>query len=265
MTYEKGTFTVVPNSKIIQTLPIEARSIYLAICIFADSDGTCFPSRKALARASGIKSERTLDKYVEVLVLSGIISKQLRKKSGSKENTSNMYTINMLPTPDTETVPAHHTSTVPAPDNTETISTLTIPNLTKVVENLTEEKKGGELPVSFGKTYMLRLLSMYNRLFRHKYGFSPSIDVGRFGKLAKQLVVSHTELQIACLMLVFFEWRGMSGSDEIAQKKLLDATFNPHWFGSTINQYEAYLRNVVQIDFDNNESLTKFIRENLPK
>ncbi|MFK5173531.1 hypothetical protein ACI3QN_13540, partial [Propionibacterium freudenreichii] len=66
-----------------------------------------------------------------------------------------------------------------------------------------------------------------------------------FGKMLKPLMENYTELQIASMLLVFFNWHGMTGSDDFEYQKVLRATFNFGWFVKSTNNYEVYLRNVV--------------------
>ncbi len=112
-------------------------------------------------------------------------------------------------------------------------------------------------------TYILRLVRYYGALFKKQFGFNPTINIPRFGKAMKQLVETHTEDQIKALMIVFFNWYGMDGKDQFEHDKLMKATFNPQWFLSCINSYEAYLRNVLEINIDNAPILDKFLKDNI--
>jgi hypothetical protein len=136
-------------------------------------------------------------------------------------------------------------------------------NTNTLNNTISEEEKKGKLPDSLGKTYIQRLMSIYTRLFKKKYDFAPKIDFGRFGKGMKTLIETHTEIQIASMLTVFFNWHGMTGTEDFAYKKLLEATFNPQWFFSTTNQYEAHIRNVSGFNFDDEVEMMNFIRNNL--
>lgn len=119
------------------------------------------------------------------------------------------------------------------------------------------------LPMNRGKTAIMRVLSIYQDLFRNKYGFGCSVPIGRFGKSVNTLLKTHTEIQIAALMIIFFDWHGMTGSDIADHTKLLKATFNVFWFFSSITTYEAYARNVLQIKFDDPTSIREFVGEQI--
>lgn len=119
------------------------------------------------------------------------------------------------------------------------------------------------LPESRGKTYIIRVLSVYTDLFRAKYGFVPQLPMGRWGVSLKRLIATHTELQISAMLIVFFNWRGMSGDDEFSEQKLIDSGHHFGWFFSTTNSYEIYLRNVFHLEFDNEEKVKEFVATTL--
>lgn len=119
------------------------------------------------------------------------------------------------------------------------------------------------LPEVRGKTYIMRVLSIYTDLFRHKYGFYPQLPIGRFGKALKVLHVTHTELQIAALLIIFFDWSGVDGNDDWEKQSLIKVTHNMGWFFNSVNKYEAYLRNVIALDMDNEEEVRKFVGLNM--
>lgn len=119
------------------------------------------------------------------------------------------------------------------------------------------------LPISRGKTNILRILSVYRDLFKNKYGFYPMISFGKFGKLVKILLQNYTELQISAMLIIFFDWAGMDGGDDFTREKLINATHSFGWFFSTTNQYQAYLRNVHGLDFDNEDIVREFVANSL--
>ena len=121
----------------------------------------------------------------------------------------------------------------------------------------------GQLPIVRGNTYIKRVLSIYTDLFRHKYGFYPQLPIGRFGKSLKVLIRTHTELQIAAMLITFFNWQGMDGGDAFERDKLLKVTHNMGWFFNSVNKYEAFLRNVYFLKMDDEEEVKKFVATNM--
>lgn len=115
------------------------------------------------------------------------------------------------------------------------------------------------LPDSFGKTYNTRLLFVYDYFWRQKYGFRYSANIGLFSKKMSELLNQYNEVQIACLMGVFFNWMGVDGNDEFENVKVAKAGFSIFWFMKMTNTYEIYLRNVLGVDMDNKEEMYKFL------
>jgi hypothetical protein len=97
MKYEKGSFVVIPNKQHLRGCPAEMQSIYFWICEHADNDGQCFPTRKTLARESGVNI-KTLSKYIKLLVDRGFLSVVNRVNNFTKEKTSNLYQILLVDT-----------------------------------------------------------------------------------------------------------------------------------------------------------------------
>ena len=117
----------------------------------------------------------------------------------------------------------------------------------------------GNLPSGRGKTPIERVLSIYRDLFIDTYGFEPEIPIGRFGKTLNSLLKTKTELQISALLICFFNWAGMTGNDNFERDKLIKATHSPFWFFSTVNTYEAWLRNVHGLKFDDEGETREFV------
>lgn len=131
--------------------------------------------------------------------------------------------------------------------------------MSKKIEETIDINVCGKLPSSRGKSYILRILSIYNDLFFSMYGFYPQISIPRLGKDLKELIQSRTELQIATLLICFFNWSGMSGDNDFERDKLIKNTHNINWFFNSVNTYEAYMRNVYKLDFDNDEKVKEFV------
>lgn len=121
------------------------------------------------------------------------------------------------------------------------------------------------LPLERGDTYIKRVYTIYADLFKDKYGFSPTINFGRFAKSVKELIDMKSEMQIAALLIIFFNWTGMNGDDEWEQNKLLENAHNPTWFFSTITKYELYLRKMYGLDLDDAIKTREFVAESISK
>lgn len=118
------------------------------------------------------------------------------------------------------------------------------------------------LPESLGTTWNKRLIGVYSNLWKQKYGFEFKANYGFMSRMFTNLLEQYNEYQIACLLVVFFDWRGVSGEDEWEFKRVANSAFNITWFSRGINQYEVYLRNVLGVNIDSVESMNKFLQEN---
>lgn len=112
-----------------------------------------------------------------------------------------------------------------------------------------------KLPESMGKTPLVRIVTFYSRVFKHRYGFSPRVSYPKVGGVFKTLMSELSEQQIALMILLHFEWRGADGSDEYLYKKFSNASFPIEWIPRNSNSYEAYIRNVLHINFDDDNEV----------
>lgn len=242
MQYKKGTFVVVPNIDHLEGMNGNTQAIYFWICKHADESGECFPSRARLARYIS-STPQTVDNHIKILIEKGLINKITRKKDGTKENMSNLYQIQILDYVAKNNIPpSQKIDTTPS----QKIDTVTIPNINYT--HLT-------IPLSRGKTPATRLLTIYKDCFKYVYGFDYKPVFARDLKFLKDLCQSYTELQLARMLTIFFSWHGMEGTNDKEHAYYTQMTFPLTFFKSTLSRYEAYIRNVLKEDFDNEEEL----------
>lgn len=236
----------------LEKKPPELQVIFLWICHFANDEGQCFPSRSALAKKCGV-SVRTVDKYIIQLIELGLIEKTKRRKRGSVENTSNLYQVVLLSAPPS----ANNNTTPSAGDIPITISNINYTNLTTNDKITLNEKQG--------KTPTARLQSLYGKYFKHTYGFYPKAQYGSLGKCFKDLLSHYSEIQIAALLIVFFNWQGMDDRNPSEKKWLVDKAHSIWLFKSNASTYEAYLRNYKDLsrEFDDDEKLIVNVRSSI--
>ena len=103
----------------------------------------------------------------------------------------------------------------------------------------------------------------YMALFSKLFGFSPTINFPMSGAVIKKWLKDLNEWQINTLIIIHFNWRGMDGNDEYIYKRLRDNAFPLTWISNNINAYQAYIRNVIGLDFDNEEVLKKYVSDYL--
>lgn len=266
--YQKGTFITVPNKEQLKGKPSEMQTVFMWLNNYSDETGSCFPSRARLAKESGCNI-KTVDKYLQMLVDDGFITKETRGVTGSKQKLSNMYTILLLE--DTPVLGSAEVQEMDTPSVEKGLSTYTnngavtqpIINSTNITKDTQVVITSGQLPASRGKTYITRVLSVYNDLFRNIYGVSPTFEVSRYSKQIKGLATTKSELQIAALLVTFFDWNGITGSDAFEWEKLVKATFPLGWFFSSVTSYEVYLRNVFGLEFDKEYKVREFVAKSL--
>lgn len=127
---------------------------------------------------------------------------------------------------------------------------------------LSNKKEILTLPIPRGTTPAKRLLSIYKDCFMYHYGFNYK-EKGKFGsfdlKILKDLLESYSELQIARLLIIFFNWHGMTGSDTKEFNFLSGATFYLGLFKMNTSKYEAYSRNVLGEKFDDDNELLEIV------
>ena len=71
-----------------------------------------------------------------------------------------------------------------------------------------------------GKTPVNRLQSLYSLLFKNLYGFKPKpTTYPQTGGVFKQLLKDYSEIQIACLLIVFFLMIGRYSKKLAAKNK----------------------------------------------
>lgn len=99
----------------------------------------------------------------------------------------------------------------------------------------------------------------YSAVFLKTFGFKPTIRYVVTGSSLKRLLKDFNEWQINVMILVHFNWRGMDGTDEWGYNKLKDKAFPLEWLGNNVNSYQAYARNVLGLDFDNEVSLQEYV------
>ncbi len=203
-------------------------------------------------------TEKQVRRILRTLVEKGYLLRGNFNKKGY--DRTGWYTLpnEQLPVPKREDETAQMVT--PIPDNKQDIKTQILPDGTEQAPTpksdvITEH----QLPDNRGKTYILRVLSIYKDLFRNKYGFDPQIAIPRVSKLIKDLAGRYTEFQIAALLIVFFNWAGMTGGDQFEADKLTKAANPFGWFYSSITQYEVYLRNIHHLEFDNPDAVRKFV------
>lgn len=103
----------------------------------------------------------------------------------------------------------------------------------------------------------------YIAIFKKLFGFNPVVNFPMTGAVIKKWLIDLNEWQINTLIVIHFNWRGMDGSDEYIYKRLRDNGFPLTWLTNNMNAYQAYARNVLGLNFDDEKVLQKYVSDYL--
>lgn len=273
MKYKPGTFSTIPNKEIMRGKPTELQVLHFWLCERADAEGICFPSRPKIAQDCGIKSLRTVDKYIKELVDMGILVKTKRKDDDGVTNKSNLYQIMLqeLQEVEHEIVDPGATDALDprAPNGTITIPIDNYTHLTQDtdVPSLPIQKEIdtlNRLPPKYGSSTLLRLVKVYNALWRKTYSSAPGLtNIGRFGKAVNKILAEHTEMQVAVLIHTYYHWYGGSGNDQKEHNYLVDAGFPIEMILNKVGIMVAYLTNNIGLEYTNPDKVKAYAIRNL--
>lgn len=115
------------------------------------------------------------------------------------------------------------------------------------------------LPLQKGKTPRDRVLSVYSALYKNLYKVVYKINFGRDYKIVNSLLELYTEVQLARLLVIYFNWRGMSGTYEKEFIYLSGILFPLAMFKSKVNEFEVYSRNVLGDKLDDDNEILKVV------
>ncbi|HEY9703852.1 MAG TPA: helix-turn-helix domain-containing protein [Allocoleopsis sp.] len=275
MKYKKGTFTIVPLLDKLQGLPPEAQTIFMRICQYADDNGQCYPSRSRLAKQSGIRTLKTIDKYIDMLCDVGILQKTTRKKEGTKQNETNLYQIvleNEIPHLEYEIHGGRVSDTLGGSVSNDigTIYNKNYNNITIVAEDQNDPPQTPEiespkqeektLPLFLGKTKLLRIVKVWEIMFKNKFGNFPSVvPYAKIGGLLKPILDKYTEYQIVSLLTIHFSWHGTSGTDDFVYRALSNSGFSLTYFRKNVDLYIAYLTNSIGLVYNREDDVIRYV------
>ncbi len=90
---KRPPFTMIENVLIEdERVSKHALIVCLVLCYHVDKNARCFPKLRKIAVEARC-SRSTVQKAIDELIELGYITKQTRRKEGSKEHTSSIYTI----------------------------------------------------------------------------------------------------------------------------------------------------------------------------
>lgn len=121
------------------------------------------------------------------------------------------------------------------------------------------ENLNKNLPIKFGNTPIKRIVYVYSLIWESIYGFKPIVSYPKLGKLFKPLYTEFSEWQVAAMICVHFNWHGATGEDTFAFKILAEKCFPLEWIPKNVNSYIAYIRNTLNVNWDNEDEVKKYV------
>lgn len=96
------------------------------------------------------------------------------------------------------------------------------------------------------------ILKFYSHFYNKRYGVYPRVTTwGKHVSVFKPLISQFTEMQMYLLIMTFWSWKGATGQDIGAEKRLQSACYPMTWLPSLIDAMIPYITNVLKIDFNN--------------
>lgn len=134
-----------------------------------------------------------------------------------------------------------------------------------ILDTNTISDKKITLPIQRGKTAVTRLTSIYDTLFENLYGFKNKNNLPLTNSLFKKMLETYSEVQIACLLTIYFDWSGMDNNNNREKQWLLDNAHPILIFKSKLSVYEAYARNVSGYgnDFDDDKKMLSIVAKHI--
>lgn len=260
----KATYTTILHAKRWE-LGLSWLEYGLADVIDKLSNPTCYAGMDLLVEIMGV-SERTVQRMLTVLREKGLIE----GKVGSLKSTDYWIESTRVEKRQIggESVKlagqkrqiGEHTIYINKDNIDDSLKSSSEKSSEKLVQGNAERDKMKQLPFDLGKQPLQRIVYVYNLLWKDMYGFEPQIqNWGKLGKLYKPLLKSYSEFQIAALVIVHFSWRGATGDSQFDEKMLQDKCYPLDWIPARVNNYRAYLTNVLNVNFDDDVSVKNWV------
>lgn len=219
--------------------------LYAEISVLSNKLGYCYASNQWFADLYN-NSDRTIRKSISHLAEHGHIftvvegvNRRIYMNFGSlggQKSTSSRIKTSAL---GGQKLPHNNTSIIIQDNNT---------SISEVSKSKPEESGIDELPDSLGKNYISRLVEIYHLAWNYKFKFQCLEQAkGRTAKILKNLKEDYTEYEIASMIFLHFEWKGLNNDNEFMNKKLEDNCFPMSWLAMSVNSYQTFLKEKMGI------------------
>lgn len=125
-----------------------------------------------------------------------------------------------------------------------------------------DKKSSPELPLQ-GSTPIRRLVGLYSRLWKKKYGTSPNVNWAKVTKILSPYLKDFSEYRLAMFIMVYFNWKGANGDDFSIEKRLQSNCYPLEWVHYHFNAMSPYIKNTLGIDIDNTQQVEKIVNNKI--
>lgn len=164
---------------------------------------------------------------------------------------------------DTDRIPQdtnHNTNIIILDHNTNITSSGCKPDQEDVNDLALVEHNIGKLPEKYGKTPILRLASMYQEIWRSKYGSeNKKLELPRFGKTMKKLLESNTETQITALLFTYLFWYGIDDNNDKEYSYLENIGFPVEFIIKKYDDLVSYLTHSARIVYNDPNEINRYL------
>lgn len=119
------------------------------------------------------------------------------------------------------------------------------------------------LPKNRGTTAPMRLLYLYSKLFFNIYNVTYKADYKKDIPIIKNILSNYSELQVAFMLCVYFDWHGIKGSDDKEFNFVTSIAFPIAMFKTMSNKFEIYIKNVLNYKFEDDREMLNKVGEYL--
>lgn len=216
------------------------RVLYAEISALSNVKGYCYASNGYFA-TNFKNSERTISRSINRLKSLGLISIQTEINSGREIRKIFLCELS-------QKTPGRQKDLTPP--SQECLTSSINSNNTSNTNN-TDDSAKVTLPSWLGTNSLARLAKVYDMVWEKNYGTKSYTKLnGHAGVLLKRLLDEHSEIIVALMIILHFEWRGLFGKEESIYKRLQSAGFPLSWVPNNANLYRAYIKNNLGIDDD---------------
>lgn len=267
------------------------RILYAEITALSNKEGYCFATNAYFASHYN-NSERTISRSISKLVDKGflfilleVVGDKTLRKIYLRDAAEKQIPIALLPPTTKMSTPiekegggvdknVYHNSTIGdrsigVGDRTIGDSINTNPN-TSTVSTPPAEASALKLtlPDWLGNNSHVRLGRLYELLWMHHMAHPTKLRLtGQTGALFKRLLADYSEILVGLMLIVHFEWRGLSGNDDRILKTHRDHGYPLSWIPSRAATYLAFIRSTMAVkdDTEGLKYITKALKELSPE